>query len=95
MYTSGRTVKSRHPQPASPVKAATADARKVVGKLANGIHIVSVGTADPVTLASQVRTSVTSPSPLYIDAIYDALETLPNIVRIISDPNGVTIVRSV
>lgn len=95
MYTSGRTVKSRKAQPSSVVKAATADVRKIVAMLVDGAHIASTATADPITLAAQVRTVVTFPSPRDAETIADALESMSRIVRIITDPNGVTIIRTV
>lgn len=100
MYTSGRTVKGSK-QPASPVTAATADVRRVVARLvatsqiAPGAHIVTRGTADPVTLAQQVRTSITFAHVGDAVVAAYALRTLPRIAQIITDPISVTIVRGV
>jgi hypothetical protein len=100
MYTSGRTVKSAKRQPTTIAKA-TMQAHRLmrrhldmaaIGDLAT---VQSTRTADPRTLAEQIRTRITFPANTDSVALTDALGDLDNVVSVTAYPYGITVLRSV
>lgn len=97
MYTSGRTVKSTV-RKTTTVAAATTAVRKLVNRHLPGLTGVSIDsslTADPATLAAQVRTVVMFPPGTDIGALAEAILDLPGLVR--ADTDGYltyTIIRA-
>lgn len=99
MYVSGRTVKSTANRPATVVGAATRDARRLIAKALPGepgITVNSYGTADPQTLAPQVRTVITwggdiTPKHVHLAML---LTELPGYLRATNDNRSITYWRS-
>lgn len=81
-YTSGRTVKSPV-RKATTRTTATAKSRRLVTKYlpgAEGVTINSYGTADPVTLANQVRTVITYSISADASDLACAIERQPGVI---------------
>lgn len=98
MYTSGRTVKSSKTQPPTTVASATKAARKLADALiaAPGVTVDSARTADPDTLAAQVRTTVTFAAGSCGSAqLAVALNALPGVARLNASATHITVVRNV
>lgn len=101
MFTSGRTVASPARKPTT-IASATRDARRIVNRLYPappwnvGLTVESRGTANPRTLAAQVRTTVTFPAgqPGKEQLALD-LYSLPGVVAVESTDVAVTITRTV
>jgi len=96
MYTSGRTVKGI--AKTTTRATATRDARKLVNRYLPGIDGVTVdstNTADPNTLAPQVRTVITWPgrmTPAHVQ-LGMAITELPGYVSARNDDCSVTFIR--
>lgn len=96
-YTSGRSVKSSKPARPTTRATATADARKLVNRhlpSVEGVTVDSALTADPATLAAQVRTTITFPETIDASDVACAVETLPGYVSSTWTAVRITIVRA-
>jgi len=97
MYTSGRTVKG-NAKPTT-VARATTDARRLIGKhlpTTEGVTVKTTLTADPVTLAPQLRTVITWPgsiTPAHVQ-LGMAITLLPGYLSAINDDCSITYLRS-
>lgn len=97
MYTSGRTVKSKTRKPTT-IASATADVRKLVRKHlpdAQGITVDSTMTADPQTLASQVRTVISYAPEVDASDVAIAVQSLHGYVTSTWTSYAITIIRAV
>lgn len=100
MYTSGRTVKTSKPRTTTTRASATRDARRLIDRYLPGIAGVTVdstGTADPYTLAEQVRTVITWPGRCTAAHVQlgAAITELPGYVRATNDDTSITYWRAV
>jgi hypothetical protein len=97
-YVSGRTVKTSRKTTPTTVASATRDARRLVARHLpgeTGITVTSSRTADPATLATQVRTVVThAPGAPNLGHLAGALYNLPGVVDCHRDDVSITIVRT-
>lgn len=99
MYTSGRTVRSSKPR-LTTVASATADARRLIARHLpdpDGVTVRSIQTADPATLAPQVRTTITfgqKVQPCHV-ALAMSITDLPGYVSAINDDCSITYLRAI
>jgi hypothetical protein len=96
-YVSGRTVKPTSSRKPTTVASATRDARRLVTRyLPIGVNatVNSSITADPKTLATQVRTHITFPNGTPIVGLTEAARELPGIAHVTSYASGVMILRN-
>lgn len=98
-YTSGRSVKSSKPAKPTTRATATADARKLVNRHLSGVEGVTIDsalTAHPVTLAPQVRTTITWPGEItaaHLD-LAAAIDDLPGFLGAITGSHSITLRRA-
>ncbi len=97
-YTSGRTVRSTRPARPTTVASATTAARKAIKSTLGditGVTVDSSRTADIVTLAPQVRTTITFESGTNYAALQLALMSLPGVAALTVGDTGITVTRNV
>jgi hypothetical protein len=97
-YTSGRAVKSsKTPRPTT-VVSATRDARRLVTRclpVVEGITVNSSLTADPHTLAAQVRTTITFPETIDASDLANDVQGLSGYVSSTWSTVAITVIRTV
>jgi hypothetical protein len=97
MYTSGRTVKTSRKARPTTVASATRDARRLIDTYLPGVATITVDsnlTADPHSLAPQVRTVITYPATVDASDIACAVESLTGYIASTWNTVSITILRT-